>query len=136
MPHWHLKFYKNLAKVKLIMKFKVGDQVLVTAGKDKGKTGEITRIYRDKNKVLVKGVNFYKRHVKPREGIEGGILDLERPLPVSNVAIIDPTTKKPTRIGYQILDSGKKVRIAKASGTELDKPKKTSTTKTKSKTKK
>lgn len=120
---WPQRFYKGVNK---IMKFKVGDQVIVTGGKDKGKTSEISKVFADKHKVTVKGVNLYKRHLKPREGFEGGIMSLERPLPVANVAIIDPVTKKPTRIGYQILDSGKKVRIAKASGTELDKSKKPS----------
>lgn len=102
------------------MKLHIGDQVIITAGKDKGKTGEITKLLPKKNKLVVKGVNVYKRHVKSREGIEGGIVSLERPLPVSNVALLDPKTKQPTRVGYQILDSGKKVRIAKKSGTTLD----------------
>lgn len=115
------------------MKFKVGDNVLVTAGKDKGKSGEIAKVYQDQQKVMVKGLNLYKRHVKPREGVEGGIISLERPLPVSNVTLIDPVTQKPTRIGYLVLDSGKKVRIAKNSKTELDKPAKVAKTKKSSK---
>lgn len=106
------------------MKIKTGDTVLVTAGKDKGKTGEVMKVDLAKHKVLVKGVNMFKRHLKPRDGIEGGILSLERALNVSNVALIDPTTKKPTRVGYKILESGKKVRIAKGSGVELDTAKK------------
>ncbi len=126
------------------MKFKLGDQVIVTAGKDKGKKGEISRILPGKNRVVVKGTNLYKRHLKPRQGVEGGIFEMERPLPTSNVALIDPVAKVPTRIGYKLLPQGGKIRIAKKSGTELDKPaskttpksrqnKKTSSAKNKSK---
>lgn len=116
------------------MKFKVGDQVIVTQGKDKGKTGEITKVYPKAEKVTVKGANIYKRHIKSRDGIQGGIMPIERPLHTSSVAIIDPKTNKPTRIGYLVKPDGKKVRIAKSSGTELTG--KAKTTKTKKSTKK
>lgn len=117
------------------MKLKTGDTVKIMAGKDKGKSGEITKILPIQQKVVVKGINVSKRHVKPREGIEGGIFPIDKPLPISSVALVDPTTKKPTRVGYKLLPNGKKVRVAKVSGAELDKPKKT-TTDTKNKTKK
>jgi len=119
------------------MKLKTGDSVKVIAGKDKGKTGEISQTLPKSQKVVVKGVNIYKKHIKPRDGIEGGIFPLERPLPVSSVALLDPVSKKPTRVGYKVLENGKKVRFAKDSGSELDKapkntkPKKKKSTKTK-----
>lgn len=104
------------------MKLKIGDNVKIMAGKDKGKTGEISKILSDRNKVVVKGVNIAKRHLKSREGIEGGIYPVEKPVPTSSVALIDPVTKEPTRVGYKVLANGKKVRIAKKSGSEIDKP--------------
>ena len=102
------------------MKIKIGDTVKVTAGKDKGKSGEVAKVFPKKAKVLVKGVNIYKRHMKPRDGVEGGVFPVERPLPVSSVAMIDPVTKEVTRVGYKVLENGKKVRISKKSGAELD----------------
>jgi len=113
------------------MKFKSGDQVIITAGKDKGKTGEITKVFPKSGKVTVKGVNLFKRHVKPRDGIEGQIITLERPLTISNIAIVDPIDKKPTRIGYQLIKGGGKIRIAKRSGADLDKKTETKTKKSK-----
>lgn len=103
------------------MKFKISDQVIITAGKDKGKTGEITKIFPGKQKLTVKGANIYKRHVKARDGIEGGIVPLERPLPTANIAILCPTCKKPTRAGYNLPPKGDKVRICKKCGSGLDK---------------
>lgn len=117
------------------MKYKVGDTVTITAGKDKGKSGEISQVLATSNQVVVKGINVVKRHLKSRDGIEGGIYPVDKPISVANIALVDPTTKEPTRIGYKVLDSGKKVRIAKKSGTELDKPKKATKAKSK-KTKK
>ncbi len=106
------------------MKYKIGDQVQVTAGKDKGKTGEITRVFPQVAKVHVKGVNLYKRHLKSREGVEGGIFSLERPLPVANVTLICPTCKKTTRIGFQFQKSGTKIRICKKCSAQIILPKK------------
>lgn len=115
------------------MKIKVNDTVQVLSGKDKGKTGEVLRILPKSSAVLVKGINLIKRHVKSREGIEGGILTLESPLHVSKVALIDPVEKKPTRVGYQVNPKGGKVRIARRSGADLDKkPTKTKQVKAKS----
>jgi len=100
------------------MKLKKGDNVVVIAGKDKGKTGVIIKTLRDTNKVIVDGVNVLKKHVKSRGDNDGGIVDMTHPIDASNVAFADPKTGKATRIGYK--GTGKdKVRIAKASGTEL-----------------
>ncbi len=97
------------------MKFKVGDNVLVTGGKDKGRKGKIERAYPQTGKVMVKGVNQYKRHVKRQgENQPGGILTLERPLPLAKVALICPKCQKVTRIGYQMAKTGgQKQRICK-----------------------
>lgn len=94
------------------MKIHLHDHVLVTAGKDKGKKGEVTKVYPRSHRVLVKGVNTYKRHLKRQsDQNQGGIVQLERPLPVSNVAVICPTCKKPCRIGFDV--SSQKTRICK-----------------------
>lgn len=93
------------------MKFKVGDTVLVTAGKDKGRKGTIERAWPKTSRILVKGVNLYKRHVKGKEGQRGGIITLERSLSVAQVAIICPACQKPTRINYQLGKAGRKQRI-------------------------
>jgi large subunit ribosomal protein L24 len=102
------------------MKIKTKDIVKILLGKDKGKTGEVLRTLPKSQKVVVKGINMYKRHVKSREGIEGGILSIERPLAVSKVAVLCPITKEPSRVGYTINPDGGKVRIAKKSGADLD----------------
>ena len=116
------------------MKIKVGDNVKITAGKDKGKIGEVSKTIPAKSRVIVKGMNVVKRHLKSREGIEGGIYPLEKSLPVSSVALIDPVTNEPTKVGYKVLANGKKIRIAKKSGTEIDNAAKTKTKKTSKKT--
>lgn len=86
---------------------------MITAGKDKGKQGKIEEVFSEKNRVLVPGVNIYKRHMKRRdEKNAGGIIDLPRPLPVGNVALLCPKCKKPTRVGY-IVGKGEKHRICK-----------------------
>lgn len=104
------------------MKFKLKDTVVVTAGKDKGKTSEIVRLYPQKHRVTVKNVNLYKRHFKGREGLESTIITKERPLSVANIAILCPTCKKPTRVGYQLPQKGNKIRICKKCHSPLDKP--------------
>lgn len=103
------------------MKLKKGDTVVVLAGKDKGRQGEILRVYPKKNKVLVKGINMFKRHVAPRQGIEGGILDIERPLDASKVAYYDAKAKRAVRLGYKVEADGTKIRIAKQTGNQVDK---------------
>lgn len=94
------------------MKFKVGDQVLVTAGKDKGQKGEIVKVLPTKNKVIVKGANFYTKHVKPMGDRSGDRVRSERPLDVAKVAILNDEGKI-DRIGYQIAKDGTKTRIFK-----------------------
>ncbi|MEN2466606.1 50S ribosomal protein L24 [Ornithinibacillus sp. FSL M8-0202] len=103
------------------MHVKKGDKVIVISGKDRGKTGTILEAYPKKDRVLVEGVNLIKKHAKPsQENPQGGILNQEAPIHVSNVMPVDPKTGKPTRVGYEVRD-GKKVRIAKSSGEALDK---------------
>ncbi len=101
------------------MKFKTGDKVIVIAGKDKGKESKILKVFREENKVILEGVNILKKYQKAFGGQEGGIVDIPGKVDASNIAIIDPKTKKPSRIGYIIDNKGKKVRIAKKSGAEI-----------------
>ncbi len=100
----------------MAMKIKKGDKVIVITGKDKGKTGEVTKAMPKENKVIVSGVNMVKRHQKPTQENAGGIVSKEAPIHVSNVAIVDPKSGKASRIGTKILDNGRKVRVAKKSG--------------------
>lgn len=100
----------------MAMKIKKGDKVIVITGKDKGKTGEVTKAMPKENKVIVSGVNMVKRHQKPTQENVGGIVSKEAPIHVSNVAIVDPKSGKASRIGTKILDDGRKVRVAKKSG--------------------
>ncbi|MEK9899655.1 MAG: 50S ribosomal protein L24 [Rhodospirillaceae bacterium] len=102
------------------MRIKRGDQVVVLTGREKGKTGEVLRVDRERNRVLVQGVNMMKRHQRPTQTSPGGINEFEATLHASNVALIDPDTKKPTRVGYKTLDDGRKVRFAKRSGEIID----------------
>jgi len=104
------------------MKFKIkkGDKVVVLTGRDKGKSGEVLSVQRTDSRVLVQGVNMMKRHTKPRPCQPGGIVEKEAAIHVSNVAHIDPKSQKPTRVGYRILEDGRKVRYAKRSGEVLD----------------
>lgn len=93
------------------MKLKKGDKVRVTAGKDKGREGTIERVYAHKNKVLITGINIYKKHVKKSDQFpQGGIIDVPRPLNVSNVMLMSQTAKKPTRVGY-VIEGSKKFRV-------------------------
>lgn len=101
-------------------KIKKGDRVVVTTGRDKGKTGEVLAVQRDRNRVLVQGVNLVKRHQKPSQAAQGGIIEKEASVHISNVAHIDPKTDQPTRVGYRLLDDGRKVRFAKGSGEVID----------------
>ena len=103
------------------MNFKVGDEVVVIAGSDKGKTGKIVKVLRSENKVVVEGVHVVKKHQKPNGQETGGILDVERPIAASNVMIVDPKTKKRTRIGHTTdPKTNKKIRIAKKSNEKID----------------
>jgi large subunit ribosomal protein L24 len=102
------------------MNFKVGDKVVVIAGSSKGKEGKITKVLRSENRVIVEGCNIVKKHNKGNAQQTGGILEVEAPIHASNVMILDPKTKKPTRIGHTIDKNNKKIRIAKKSGEKID----------------
>ena len=101
------------------MNLKVGDKVVVIAGASKGKEGKITKTLKNENRVIVEGVNIVKKHKKGNGQETGGILEVEAPIHVSNVMLIDPKTKKRTRIGHTI-EKDKKVRVAKKSGEKID----------------
>ena len=105
----------------MTMKIKKGDQVIVITGRDKGKTGEVTKAMPKENKVLVSGINLVKRHTKPTQENAGGIISKELPIHVSNVALIDPKSGKATRVGIKVEKDGSKVRVAKKSGEVIGK---------------
>lgn len=102
-------------------KFKVkkGDTVVVLTGKDKGKIGEIKQILTEEGRVIVQGVNLQTKHRKPSMQGAGGLEKIESAIHVSNVAVVDPKSKKPTRVGYKV-EGGKKTRVAKKSGQAID----------------
>jgi len=102
------------------MNFKTGDKVVVIAGKDKGKEGKILKTLAKENKVIVENVNVVKKHQKGNGQTPGGIVDMEAPIHASNVMIVDPKTKKPTRIGHSTDKNGKKIRVTKKSNSSLD----------------
>lgn len=102
-------------------KIKKGDEVIVTTGKDKGKRGTVMKVF-DDNRIVVENVNMAKKHTKPNpnKGEPGGILDKEMPLHISNVALYNPVTGKGDRVGFKILEDGKKVRIFKSNQEVVD----------------
>lgn len=103
------------------MNFKVGDKVVVIAGKDKGKEGKIIKTLKNDNKVVIEGINMVTKHVKPSAQNEnGGIIKVEAPIHASNVMILDPKTKKRTRIAHEIDENGKKHRISVKSKERLN----------------
>ena len=102
------------------MKIRRGDNVVVLTGREKGKSGEVLRVDREKNRVLVQGVNMIKRHQKPTQTSPGGINEFEALVHASNVSLIDPKTGQPTRVGYKSLEDGSKVRYAIRSGEVID----------------
>lgn len=102
------------------LRLKKGDRVVVISGKDRGKTGEITRVAPSDRKVWIGGINMVKRHQRPSMSDPGGIKEYEAPLAISNVALADPKDGKPTRVGYKLLEDGRKVRVAKRSGETID----------------
>ncbi|HLB79234.1 MAG TPA: 50S ribosomal protein L24 [Dongiaceae bacterium] len=106
----------------MAIKFKIkkGDKVIVITGRDKGRTGEVLRVLRTRNRVLVQGVNMVKRHTKQSAATPGGIIEQEAAIHISNVAHIDPKTSKPTRVGFKMLEGGRKVRVARRSGELID----------------
>ncbi len=104
----------------LKLKVRRGDKVVVIAGRDKGKRGEIVKVMPKENRAIVSGVNMVKRHQKQTARQEAGIIAKEAPIDISNIAIEDPKDGQPTRVGYKILEDGRKVRIAKRSGEVID----------------
>jgi len=100
-------------------KIRKGDKVIVLNGRDKGRTGEVFEVRPAENKALVRGVNMVKRHQKQTQAQEGGIISKEAPIHLSNIAFVGKDGK-PTRVGFKILADGKKVRIARSSGAEID----------------
>jgi large subunit ribosomal protein L24 len=104
----------------LKLKIRKGDKVVVRTGRDKGKVGEVLRVYPEDNRALVQGVNVVRKHQKQTAGQEGGIVSKEMPIHVSNIALRDPKDGKATKVGYKILKDGKKVRFARNSGEVID----------------
>ena len=100
-------------------KIKKGDKVVVLTGRSKGKTGEVLQVMPSENRAIVQGVNVVKRHTRPTQMSEGGIVEKEAPIHISNIAHLDPKDDKPTRVGFKDVD-GRKVRYAKRSGEALD----------------
>ena len=101
-------------------KIRKGDKVIVLTGRDKGRTGEVIAVHTTEERALVRGVNMVKRHQKQTAQQAGGIISKEASIHLSNVALADPKDGKPTRVGFKIQADGKKVRIAKRSGAEID----------------
>ena len=101
-------------------KIKKGDKVVVMAGRDKGKKGEVRQVMPTEGRAIVVGVNLVRRHTRQSAQTEGGILTKESSIHLSNLAIADPKTGKPTRVGFKVLDDGRKVRVAKRSGDLID----------------
>jgi large subunit ribosomal protein L24 len=102
------------------LKIRRGDKVVVLAGRDKGKRGEVTKAFPAENKVLVQGINMVRKHQKQTPSQQGGIIAKEAPIHVSNLAIQDPKDGEPTRVGYKVIGDGRKVRFAKRSGEVID----------------
>jgi large subunit ribosomal protein L24 len=101
-------------------KIKKGDRVIVTTGRDKGKRGEVRQVMPENGRAIVAGVNLVRRHTRQTAQTEGGIISKESTIHLSNLAILDPKTGKPTRVGFKVLDDGRKVRVAKGSGDLID----------------
>lgn len=101
-------------------RIKKGDQVIVIAGKDKGRKGEVLSVLPEENRVVVAGVAIITRHQKASMNSEGGLIKREAPIHVSNVAHLDPKSQKPTRVSFKVLEDGRKVRIARKSGEQID----------------
>jgi large subunit ribosomal protein L24 len=111
---------KNLTQKIYKIRLKKNDTVMVLAGKDKGKTGKVTAVHPRENKVTVEGINIVKKHMKPNKAYpQGGIIPLTKPIWVSKVGAVDPSTKKPARIGFEVAEDGTKKRVFKGSGKEV-----------------
>jgi large subunit ribosomal protein L24 len=103
-----------------MQKIRKGDKVVVLTGRDKGRQGEVLRVMPAEARALVRGVNVVKRHQRQTPKQEGGIIDKEAPIHLSNLALVDPRTGKPTRVGFKMLEDGRKVRVARRSGEVID----------------
>ena len=101
-------------------KIKKGDRVIITTGRDKGKKGEVMKVMAEESRALVSGVNMVKRHQKQTQKLQGGIVSKESPVHLSNLAHVDPKDGSATRIGWKVLNDGRKVRFAKKSGEVID----------------
>jgi len=101
-------------------KIRKGDKVVVLAGRDKGRTGEVIEVRPAEARALVRGINMVKRHQRQTAAQQGGIISKEGPIHLSNLAVADPKDGKPTRIGFKVMKDGKKVRVAKRSGVEIN----------------
>ena len=102
-------------------RIKKGDMVIVTTGRNKNAKGEVTKVFKEKDSILIKGVNLVKKHVRPSaENPQGGVVQKELPVHLSNVMHIDPETGKPTRVRFETGEDGKKYRVAKGSGKKID----------------
>jgi large subunit ribosomal protein L24 len=104
----------------MAVKIKKGDRVVVTTGRDKGKKGEVIKVFPKEDRALVSGVNIVKRHQRQSQTQAGGIISKEAPIELSNIAHVDPKTGDATRVGFKILGDGRKVRFAKKSGEVID----------------
>jgi large subunit ribosomal protein L24 len=111
---------KSPARVKSVRK---NDEVIILAGKDRGKRGRVLQVLPERNRVVVEGVNLIKRHTKPnpQKNVKGGIVEREGSIHASNVQPVDPETGKATRVGRKVLDDGRRVRVSRRSGSVLDK---------------
>jgi large subunit ribosomal protein L24 len=107
----------------MALSIRKNDQVVVRAGKDRGKKGRVLSVVPDKNRVIVEGVNLIKRHTRPnpQRNIKGGIVEREAAIHISNVMLVDPDTNEPTRVGKKVLSDGTRVRISRKSGQAIDK---------------
>ena len=104
----------------MVAKIKKGDRVVVTTGRDKGKKGDVIKVFPKENRALVSGVNVVKRHQRQTQTQQGGIVNKESPVHLSNLAHIDPKSGEATRIGWKVLGDGRRVRVAKKSGEVID----------------
>ena len=102
------------------LKIRRGDTVVVISGKEKGRRGEIKQVLPKENRVVVEGINVRTRHARPTQNNPQGLYTFEAPMHVSNVMLVDPNSGEPTRVGYRFTDSGEKIRVAKASGKDID----------------
>jgi len=102
------------------LKIKKGDRVIVISGRDKGKTGDVLKVTPVKNRAIVQGVNLIKLHQRPSQTVQGGIVEKEAAIDISNLAHIDPKDQQATRVGFKVLEGGRKVRFAKRSGEVID----------------